>query len=220
MRWPISWPISWSLSCRCLTRRGLLAAALLVPATMLHAARPATDPPEHTSLVGQLLIAAPSIGDPRFQQTVILMVRHDRNGAYGIVINRPLGERPWTVLLQALGEKDAAADGSVRIFMGGPVQPEIGFVVHSSEYHRSGTIDVDGHVAVTSSREILNDIAHRQGPKQALVAFGYAGWGAGQLEGELAQRAWFMMPADARLIFETDRDAVWDEAMKRRTQEL
>src|SRR5262249_28245099 len=158
-------------------------AALLLPATMLHAARPTTDPPEHTSLAGQLLIAAPSMGDPRFAQTVILMVRHDRNGGFGIVINRPLGERRLAVLLEAPGEKDAAAEGSVRIFMGGPVQPEIGFVVHSSEYHLSGTIDVDGHVAVTSSREILHDIAHQQGPRQALVAFGYAGWGAGQLEG-------------------------------------
>ena len=212
--------VSFSGMCR----RGLAVAALAVaaltlPATLLDAALTgSTEAP--VSLAGQLLVATPEMGDPRFAQTVILMVRHDRNGAYGIVINRPLGERPWTVLLQALGEKDAAADGSVRIFMGGPVQPEIGFVVHSSEYHRSGTIDVDGHVAVTSTREILHDIAHQQGPKQALVAFGYAGWGAGQLEGELAQRAWFMMPADAKLIFETNRDAVWDEAMKRRTQEL
>jgi putative transcriptional regulator len=160
------------------------------------------------------------MSDPRFAQTVVLMVRHDGNGALGIVINRPIGERPLANLLHALGENDAAASGSIRIFLGGPVQPEIGFVIHSADYHRADTIDIDGHVAMTASREILRDIGHQQGPQKALVAFGYAGWAAGQLEGEMAQRAWFTAPAAMKLIFDEDRDKVWDEAMKRRTQDL
>jgi putative transcriptional regulator len=204
-----------------LHRMWLFVVALLLPATMLHAALPTpTDVPGRASLAGQLLVASESMSDPRFAQTVVLIVRHDGNGALGIAINRPIGERPLASLLHALGENDAAASGSIRIFLGGPVQPEIGFVIHSADYHRADTIDIDGHVAMTASREILRDIGHQQGPQKALVAFGYAGWAAGQLEGEMAQRAWFTAPADMKLIFDEDRDKVWDEAMKRRTQDL
>jgi len=204
-----------------IVRRSLTGAALVFFAATLHAALPnAADTPRHDSLAGQLLIAAPNMPDPRFYQTVILMVRHDKDGALGIVINRPLRERSLASLLQALGSADPAAVGSIRIFAGGPVQPEIGFVVHSTDYRRQETLDIDARVAMTSSREILVDIARNRGPKQSLVAFGYAGWGAGQLEGELERRSWFTAPDDLSLIFEHDRDKVWDEAMKRRTQDL
>jgi putative transcriptional regulator len=195
--------------------------ACVVPATLVDAALEAPrQVPAPPSFAGQLLIAAPSMGDPRFSQTVVLMARHDKNGAFGIVINRPAGERTLASLLEALGEKQADVEGSVRIFAGGPVQREIGFVVHSADYRRPETIDIDGHVAVTSHREILRDIGRKQGPKKSLIAFGYAGWGPGQLEGEMALRAWFTAAEDARLIFDEDRDKVWDEAMKRRTQDL
>jgi putative transcriptional regulator len=160
------------------------------------------------------------MGDPRFYHAVILVVRHDRNGALGIIINRPVEDRPLSNLLEALGEKGTGVVGSVRIFAGGPVQPEIGFVLHSADYRRAETVDIDGRVAMTSSSQVLRDIGNRQGPSKGLVAFGYAGWRAGQLEGELAQRAWFMAAGDEKLIFDEDRDAVWDEAMKRRTQDL
>jgi len=100
------------------------------------------------------------------------------------------------------------------------VQPEVGFVVHSADYRRAETIVVDSHVAVTSTREILRDIALKQGPQKSLIAFGYAGWGPGQLDGEMAQRAWFTAEEGTDLIFEMDRAKVWDEAMKRRTQDL
>jgi len=182
-----------------------IAAAIILPATLLHAAvPPPAEAPERASLTGQLLIAA----------------RHDRNGALGIVINRPVGDRPLASILEALGETDTAVAGQVRIFAGGPVQPDIGFVVHSAEYHRPDTIDIDGRVAMTSSREILRDIANHRGPSKSLIAFGYAGWGPGQLEGELAHGFWFTTPQDAKLVFDEDRDEVWDDAMKRRTQDL
>ncbi len=196
----------------------ILACAL--PAALAQAALEAPKDAPRASLAGQLLVATPAMGDPRFTQTVILMARHDKNGALGIVINRPVGERPLASLLEALGEKDEAAEGNVRIFAGGPVQPEIGFVVHSAEYRRAGTIVVDSRVAVTSSRDILRDIAHKHGPDKSLIAFGYAGWGPGQLEGELASRAWFTAEEDVALVFDLDRDKVWDEAVKHRTQDL
>ncbi len=92
--------------------------------------------------------------------------------------------------------------------------------MHSADYHRTGTIDIDGRVAMTANPEILRDIGHHQGPKQSLVAFGYAGWGPGQLEGELALGGWFTVPEDPKLVFDVDRDKLWDEAMKHRTISL
>jgi putative transcriptional regulator len=208
-------PLTWF-------ERPLLAlAAILLPATLLHAAlqNPAAAPGQ-VSLAGQVLIASPALRDPRLDHTVILMVRHSPGGALGIVLNRPLGERALASLLDDIGEKNSGVGGSLRIFSGGPVQPEIGFVVHSTDYHRPETIEIDSRVAMTSSREILRDIASQHGPEKLLVAFGYAGWAAGQLEGELAQRAWFTAAADRKLIFEEERDKVWDDAMTHRTQDL
>jgi len=208
-------PLTWF-------ERPLLAlAAILLPATLVHAAlqNPA-ETPGQASLVGQILIASPGLRDPRFDHTVVLMVRHNGGGALGIVLNRPLGERPLASLLDAAGAKDSTAAGSLRVFSGGPVQPEIGFVIHSTDYRRPETIEINGRVAMTSSREILRDIASQHGPEKMLVAFGYAGWAGGQLEGELAQRAWFTSTADGKLIFDQDRDKVWDDALAHRTQEL
>jgi putative transcriptional regulator len=169
------------------------------------------------SVAGQFLIATPAMRDPRFDHAVILMLRHDQDGAFGIVINRPVGQRP---LADLLGTKDTAAAGNIQVFVGGPVQPNIGFVVHSSEYHRAETLDVDGRVAMTSSLEVLRDIAEKKGPAKTLIAFGYAGWGPGQLDGELARNVWYTAPEDPALVFDDDRDKVWEHATGRRTQDL
>jgi putative transcriptional regulator len=195
-----------------------LLATIFATAMMLGAAPP--DHSDKSSLAGQLLIASPSIGDPRFAHTVILMIKHDAEGAFGIVINRPVGERSIAELLAATGEDDPGLQGKVRVFAGGPVQPELGFVVHSNDYHRAGTVDVDGRVAMTASREILRDIGHNQGPEKSLFALGYAGWGPGQLEGELTRHDWFTAPEEPKLVFDDDRGSLWDEAMARRTREL
>jgi putative transcriptional regulator len=172
------------------------------------------------SLAGQLLVATPDMGDPRFRHTVILIVAHNKDGALGIVINRPLDEMPVAKLLNALGLDSKGTQGSVRVFAGGPVQPEIGFIVHSADYHRTGTIEIDGSVSMTADPAVLRDIGHHQGPKQSLVAFGYAGWGPGQLDGELTLGGWFTIPEDPKLVFDADRDKLWDEAMKLRTISL
>jgi putative transcriptional regulator len=189
-----------------------LWVALLAPA---HAQSPQTKP--RASVAGQFLIATPAMRDPRFDHAVILMLRHDQDGAFGIVINRPVGQRP---LADLLGTKDTAAAGNIQVFVGGPVQPNIGFVVHSSEYHRAETLDVDGRVAMTSSLEVLRDIAEKKGPAKTLIAFGYAGWAPGQLEGELARNVWYTAPEDPALVFDDDRDKVWEHATGRRTQDL
>jgi putative transcriptional regulator len=198
--------------------RSLPAAAIFAAAMVLGPV--AADPPETVSLTGQLLIAAPTIGDPRFAHTVILMVRHDSQGAFGIVINRPVGEGSIASLLEGAGEDVSGISGSVKIFAGGPVQQELGFVVHSAEYHLDETLEVDGRVAMTANRQVLRDIGRNLGPVKSLFALGYAGWGPGQLEGELAHHDWFTTPAEPRLIFDDDRAHLWEDAMARRTRDL
>ena len=200
-------------------RSPILALIAVSAALFATPSRPAEEPAK-PSLRGQLLIATPGMRDPRFDRAVILMVRHDGDGAMGIVINRPLGEKPLADLLAAFGAKDTAASGNVRIFLGGPVQPEIGFVVHGTDYRRPETLDVDARLAATSSREVLRDIARNAGPMKSLVAFGYAGWAPGQLEAELARNVWYTAPADPGLVFDDDRDKVWEHATARRTQDL
>jgi putative transcriptional regulator len=200
-----------------ISRRTIVSLiASLVPASV---SAPASAIPEITpgdvSLAGQLLIATPVMGDPRFADTVILMVRHSKDGAMGIVINRPIGVRPLADLLRAVGEDASDANGEIRVFAGGPVQSELGFVLHESAYRRAGTFDIDGRVAMTSNREIMLDICHHAGPAKYLVAFGYAGWGPRQLEAELALHAWATTTEDPALVFDEDRAKVWDTAMAR-----
>jgi putative transcriptional regulator len=200
------------------SRRAVLSFGVLLvsPAFTAALAKPEDTKPG-TSLAGQFLVAENEMGDPRFARTVILMVQHDQKSALGIVINRPVEEVPAVKLLNALGLDSKGSDGQVRLFAGVPVQPEAGFVIHTTQYRRAGTIDIDGRVAMTGDPQVLRDIGLHQGPKQSLVAFGYAGWGPGQLEGELMQGAWFTMPEDPKLVFDFDRDKLWDEVMKRRT---
>jgi putative transcriptional regulator len=193
----------------------------LAPANFLNAALSTPDEvPAFTSLAGQLLIASPAMDDPRFDHTVILLVRHNPGGALGLVINRPLGDRPIASLLEMVGEADPSVSGTVQIFAGGPVQPRTGFVIHSTDYRRSDTIEIDAHVAVTSSTGVLRDMGSDKGPKKSLVAFGYAGWGPGQLENELAHGVWLTAPEEPALVFDDDRQKVWERAWAHRTRDL
>jgi putative transcriptional regulator len=172
------------------------------------------------SLAGQFLVATPSMEDQRFARTVILMARHNKDGAFGLIINRPAAERPLSQLLEALGEKGAPVNGTVRLFAGGPVQPELGFVMHSPDYMGPQTLEVDGHVSVTMSLDILKDISAGKGPQKSLILFGYAGWAPGQLEGEIARRSWTTVPADSKLIFDQDRSKLWEIVYALRIQDL
>jgi putative transcriptional regulator len=182
---------------------------------------------------GQLLVAAATMQDPRFQHSVILLLRHNEKGAFGVIINHPITERPLADVLASIGSKDAGggaadqgkqkpapAEGAIRVFFGGPVQPQFGFVIHGTDYHRPETLAVGSLLAMTASKDVLLDIAHRKGPAKYLFALGYAGWGPGQLESELARRDWFTAPADPDLVFDVPRATVWDKALARHTREL
>ena len=174
-----------------------------------------SDPPP-----GSLLIASAKIQDPRFYHAVILILQHNQDGAFGIVINHPLASEKIADLLTAAGDEDKTVEGTIAVMAGGPVQPELGFLVHSADYHRAETMAVDGKVAMTASKEALKDVGHHKGPKKCLFAFGYAGWGPGQLEGEIARKDWFTAPEDIDLVFDEDRSAVWDKALARRGTDL
>jgi putative transcriptional regulator len=200
-------------------RLGFIVAALLLQTALLRAALPGPDETlVRSSLAGQLLVAAPEMGDPRFERAVVLIVEHGPGGAMGVVVNKPIGEQPLASLLKALGQKEGDVAGGVRVFSGGPVQPELGFVVHSSDYQRRETVAITDRLSMTASVGILHDIAANRGPAKALVAFGYAGWGPGQLEHEIELRAWGLVEADPALVFDEDRDKVWDLAWRRRAQ--
>lgn len=192
-----------------------VAPVMIAPAAQV-ASAPA-DPP-----AGQLLVASRAIGDPRFYHSVVLLVRHDKKGAFGIVINRPIGTRKLAALLGATegGQPDNTITGDIRIFLGGPVEPEFGFVVHTAEYHRAGTVALGDGLAMTANKAVLRDIGHKKGPAKYLFALGYAGWGAGQLETEIARHDWFTTPADPALVFDSDRATLWERALARRTREL
>jgi putative transcriptional regulator len=194
----------------------LLAAALVLPATLLHAALP-TDPDISgpTSFTGQLLIASPDLHQPEFDHAVILLAQHSREGALGIVINRPAKRRPFADLLKAFGADAAGISGTIGVFLGGPVDPGIGLVLHSAEYNRPDTLDIDGRVALTIGPDVIRDIGLGKGPEKSLVAFGYAGWAAAQLDNELAQGVWMTMPEDPALVFDDDRAKVWADALAR-----
>jgi putative transcriptional regulator len=195
-------------------RRLLVAAvAIVAPAAMLHAALP-TEPEisGRTSFAGQLLIASPTLRDP-FDHAVIVMAQHDRNGALGIVINRPLARRPISAVLAALGADPAGITESVLIFLGGPVSPNAAFALHSADYRRAHTVDIDGKVALSDAAGVLRDIGTGHGPKQSLIAFGYAGWAPQQLDDELARGAWVAAPENPALVFDTDRSKVWTDAL-------
>jgi putative transcriptional regulator len=189
------------------------AVAIVAPAAILHAALP-TEPEVagRTSFAGQLLIASPELRDP-FDHAVIMIAQHDRNGALGIVINRPITRRPIATVLAALGADAAGVTDSVLIFLGGPVSPNVAFALHSTEYHGSHTLDIDGRVALSDAAEVLRDIGTGHGPKQSLIAFGYAGWAPQQLDDELARGAWVAAPENPALVFDTDRAKVWTEAL-------
>jgi putative transcriptional regulator len=205
-------------------RFALLAlAALMLPVLLTGAVAPtATEPaapPAGGSLTGQLLIASPDMRDPRFDHAVIVVVRHDRDGALGLVINMPVGERPLAEILAEIGET-GAGDVKVPVFVGGPVQTEVALVLHSAEYRGSGTLAIDGRLAVTGDRQILRDMAAKTGPQKSLLCLGYAGWAPGQLDAEMEHNVWFTAPEDPALVFDAARDKVWDLAMARRTRDL
>ena len=163
-------------------------------------------------LADHFLIAMPALEDPNFQRSVTLICQHDADGAMGIVINRvadyTLGELLAQMELTAVSEPLAA----LPLVAGGPVQPDRGFVLHDDPRQWSSTLRFGDGLAVTTSRDILTAMAGGDGPGNVLVALGYAGWTAGQLEAELAENSWLTVPADHDILFRRPLDQRWQAA--------
>lgn len=174
-------------------------------------------PPETASLAGQLLVATERMTDPRFAHAVIYLARHDASGALGLIVNRAIGDISRAALLDGLDLKGATTEGTIRVRYGGPVAINRGFALHTLDWASAETLRVDDRVGLTTAPVIFRALARGEGPKRSLVLFGYAGWGAGQLESEIARGGWIIEPADLDLIFGADDGRKWDRAIAKRS---
>ena len=172
------------------------------------------------SVAGRLLVAAPSMPDGRFAETVIYMLRHDDTGAMGVVVNRPMGDLPVATLLGSLGLDESDAEGSIRVHYGGPVEYGRGFVLHSTDYRDGETLTVAGGFALSMNAGVVRAIVAGEGPRHSLLLFGYAGWGPGQLESEMMRDDWITVPADEAMVFDDNYRDKWRRAMDRRGVDL
>ena len=150
---------------------------------------------------GQLLIASPEIRDPRFRKSVIYMVKHGAAGAHGIIINRIIRERPVASVMEGFGLNPGDARGNLKLYYGGPVNPRGAFVLHSGDYKGARSRAIDDAISFTTDISILRAIALGKGPRRVLLALGYAGWGAGQLEDEIERGDWSLSQATQELVF-------------------
>lgn len=166
-------------------------------------------------LTGKLLIAMPGIGDPRFERAVIFLCAHDVSHAMGIVVNRPVDGLSVIDVLQQLDVKAAAEPAQELVLMGGPVERERGFVLHTDDYAcGEATVRVTDGFSLTATREVLTAMTQEAGPpRRAVLALGYAGWGEGQLEQEIRDNVWLVCDADAELVFGDNHEFKWSMAL-------
>lgn len=170
-------------------------------------------PFEDVNLTGHLLIAMPGMEDPRFAGAVILLCAHTPDGAMGIVLNQPLAKPSFDALLQQLDVKPVPPARRIQLCSGGPVDGGRGFVLHTSDWTSDGSLRVDDNLALTASLDVLQEIAGGGGPREGLLALGYAQWGAGQLDREMGDNVWLSAPAKLDLLFDTDFESKWRRAL-------
>ena len=169
---------------------------------------------EGSYLTGRLLIAMPAMGDARFERAVILVCAHNAEHAMGLTVNHPVEGLTLPTLLDKLGVEADIQLPEDLVLLGGPVESERGFVLHTDDYTcPSSSIDVAEGVQMTPTREVLEALAsHNRRPRHATLALGYAGWGPGQLDAEIQQNAWLSVSADETIVFDGDHDTKWRRA--------
>lgn len=167
-----------------------------------------------TELTGKLLIAMPGMGDPRFEKSVVMVVAHADDGGMGLILNKPAPSIGLAHLFEQLSiEGDAG--GNAPVFFGGPVENSRGFVLHEAAYSQDDTtLSIDARFGMTATLDILRAMAEGVGPEKSLVALGYAGWGPGQLEEEIAENGWLIADADPDLVFSDDHSGKWIAAIE------
>ncbi len=166
-----------------------------------------------SNFTGHFLIAMPTLTDPNFSRTVTYVCQHSAEGALGIVVNRPLTELSVGELFRYLGIAQHDERISQQpLYLGGPVQPERGFVLHEAGRTWEASLAISPQLTLTSSRDVLEALATGEGPQRFLVALGYAGWQAGQLEAEIADNSWLAAPGDLSVIYATPAEQRWQAA--------
>jgi len=171
--------------------------------------------PQDGILTGQMLIAMPAMADPRFQRSVICICAHSARGAMGLIVNRPTPEMRFGALLDSMGIPRGDRMGDIRVHYGGPVERQRGFVLHSDEVRLvPGTLVFGKGMAMTATRDILEHISRGTGPRAAMMALGYAGWGPGQLEAELARNDWLTADPREDIVFGRADEFKWTAALK------
>lgn len=206
-----------------LTARLFLAAAAAVLLLVFGAPGPGAKAAEPRFLTGRLLVATPEIRNGPFARTVIYMIRHDKAGAMGLVVNRGIARGPLADLVAGLARNSREASGlkgEILVHYGGPVATGTGFVLHSTDYMRHNSVLVGKRYALTSDIRVLQDIGRGRGPRLSLFTFGYAGWGPGQLESEMRRRFWISVPAEESLIFGPKLGDKWRRALALQEQAL
>ncbi|HEX2580807.1 MAG TPA: YqgE/AlgH family protein [Dongiaceae bacterium] len=166
-------------------------------------------------MTGQLLVAMPQLGDYRFSRSVIYVCVHTPDGAMGIVVNKLVDSLTFPDMLEQLGIRTKTSVPPIFVRHGGPVETGRGFVIHSTDYIDDGTMRIDDHIGLTATIDILKYIANGEGPRHRLLALGYAGWDAGQLEAEIQNNAWMTVPADDDLLFDDKLEDKWVRSFHR-----
>lgn len=164
-------------------------------------------------LAGHLLIAMPGMEDPRFDHSVVCLCVHSADGAMGLIVNRPLAGMAFDDLLEQLKLEPVPPQRRIRMVSGGPVESGRGFVLHSDDWTTEGSMPVMPGLVLTASVEILKAVAGGGGPRECVLALGYAGWAPGQLEDEIQRNAWLSVPADGSLVFRDDTSRTWEAAL-------
>lgn len=164
-------------------------------------------------LTGHLLVAMPGMRDPRFEKTVIYLCAHNADGAMGLVVNRALESLSFPDLLTQLDIQPVGLGEEIRVHFGGPVETGRGFVLHTADYAQPATMMVGGNISLTATIDILRAIAEGGGPRNCILALGYAGWGPGQLDNEIKMNGWLHVEADDALVFDDALETKWERAL-------
>ena len=171
----------------------------------------------YSSVKDHFLIATEKMKDNRFEKTVVAMLENDKDGAWGLVINKPIGSLPIALLidpsLNTSEEREELYKINIPVFWGGPVETKKIFILHSNEYQSDSTNNY-GSISISHGYDILFDIAKNKGPEKSLVILGYSGWGDGQLEGEMERDHWILSDLDPNIIFDEESSRKWRKAYK------
>tara|TARA_S200000501_G_scaffold152764_1_gene143985 strand:- start:6 stop:620 length:615 start_codon:yes stop_codon:yes gene_type:complete len=172
---------------------------------------------ENLFLAGKLIIAMPTMSDPRFKRSVVCICAHNEDGAIGIIINKIIESLSFSKIIKQLKLKKNMTKNDYKdhIYFGGPVETERGFILHSSDYSSENSTSINSEISMTASTEILQALIDGNGPNKSIVALGYAGWGPGQLDTEIQSNAWLSVESDLELVFSAKTAEKWDMALEK-----